>query len=363
MKILIDIGHPAHVHMFKCFAHEMIGRGHQVLFTTRDKEFEIKLLESEGLEFVNLGKKNFSILGKIYDMLRFDIKLFRVARQFKPDVFVSHASHSSARVGWVLRKPSIIFEDTFNKFITGAYKPFASVVLTSQYPNPMSNFKKNISYAGYNELLYLHPKRFTPDPTILDELGVKPNEKYAIVRFVAWKAIHDVGHKGMDYDKKLETIKQFSKYARVFITSEKQLPPEFESYRIAIRPERMHHAMAYASLLFGESSTMIMEAGVLGVPGIYFNVEGIRYTEDVEKKYQLNFNYPDYSEKSQLDAIAKGVEILQGGKEQTKHNKLHQQRLLDEHIDVTAFLVWFVENYPESQRIMKENPEYQYQFK
>ena len=32
-------------------------------------------------------------------------------------------------------------------------------------------------------------------------------------------------------------------------------------------------------------------------------------------------------------------------------------------IDITAFLVWFVENYPVSAKIMKENPDYQNRFK
>jgi hypothetical protein len=37
--------------------------------------------------------------------------------------------------------------------------------------------------------------------------------------------------------------------------------------------------------------------------------------------------------------------------------------MLKDKIDVTAFLVWFVENYPESKEIMKENSDYQYNFK
>lgn len=32
-------------------------------------------------------------------------------------------------------------------------------------------------------------------------------------------------------------------------------------------------------------------------------------------------------------------------------------------IDVTAFMVWFVENYPQSAKIMKENPNFQNRFK
>jgi len=37
--------------------------------------------------------------------------------------------------------------------------------------------------------------------------------------------------------------------------------------------------------------------------------------------------------------------------------------MLKDKIDVTAFLVWFIENWPESFNIMKENPDYQYRFK
>ena len=40
-----------------------------------------------------------------------------------------------------------------------------------------------------------------------------------------------------------------------------------------------------------------------------------------------------------------------------------RQRMLQDKIDVTAFMVWFIENYPDSVKIMKENPNYQYNFK
>ena len=37
--------------------------------------------------------------------------------------------------------------------------------------------------------------------------------------------------------------------------------------------------------------------------------------------------------------------------------------MLKDKIDVSQFFVWFIENYPESARIMRENPDYQYRFK
>jgi hypothetical protein len=40
-----------------------------------------------------------------------------------------------------------------------------------------------------------------------------------------------------------------------------------------------------------------------------------------------------------------------------------RQRMLQDKIDVSAFFVWFIENYPDSAKIMKENPDYQYDFK
>lgn len=37
--------------------------------------------------------------------------------------------------------------------------------------------------------------------------------------------------------------------------------------------------------------------------------------------------------------------------------------MLQDKIDVTAFMVWFIENYPKSVEIIKDNPKYQYNFK
>jgi hypothetical protein len=38
MKVLIDIGHPAHVHFFRNAIRELESKGHAVKVTARDKE-------------------------------------------------------------------------------------------------------------------------------------------------------------------------------------------------------------------------------------------------------------------------------------------------------------------------------------
>ena len=37
--------------------------------------------------------------------------------------------------------------------------------------------------------------------------------------------------------------------------------------------------------------------------------------------------------------------------------------MLADKIDVIAFMAWFIENYPESANILKENTDYQYKFR
>jgi predicted glycosyltransferase len=44
MKVLIDIGHPAHVHFYKNTIKELEAKGHEVLVTARDKDVAINLL-------------------------------------------------------------------------------------------------------------------------------------------------------------------------------------------------------------------------------------------------------------------------------------------------------------------------------
>lgn len=360
MKALIDIGHPAHVHLFKHFAHEMINKGHRVYFTCRDRKHIITLLNHEGFQFICFGKNYKTASGKLWGLFYFTWKLYLVIRKIKPDIFLSHSSMYAAFVAFLTGKPHISFEDTFNFEQIRLYKPFTKAILTGDYPHPL-NSNKVIRYSGYHELAYLHPNRFTPDKSILRELGVKSGEKYVIMRFVSWHASHDIGQKGISTENKLKAIKAFSKFGKVFISSEGELPKELQKYQIKIKPWKMHGALAGASLLFSESATMASEAAVLGTPALFLDNIGRLYTKELEDKYLLCFNYSQ-SENDIQKAIQKGVELLQseGIKEQWQKKR---DAMLRDKIDVTAFLIWFIENWPESFKIMKEKSDYQDNFR
>lgn len=354
MRVLVDIGHPAHVHLFKNVALSMQKKGHEFLFTCREKEFEIELLEAYGLKYISFGKKRNGLVGKALGMLEFDYKEWKTARKFKPDFLMSHGSIYSAHAAFAIGKLHIALEDTFNFEQVNLYLPFSKYVLTADYEHPLSTHKKNLSYNGYHELAYLHPNWFQPDPGVLKDIGVGENEKYVILRFVSWKATHDVGHKGISYERKMEAIERFSKYARVFISSESELPEELQKYKLEVAPEKMHDVMSFASLLWAESFTMPAECSILGTPSIIMHNTRSLYLKEQEEVYDLCYNFTE-GDGDQLKAIDKGEEILKQSDLrvdwQEKKNKLLQDKC-----DVSAFLEWFLTEYPNSVNELKSNP-------
>ena len=349
MRILIDIGHPAHIHLFKNFAWRMQEKGHKIFFTCRDRECVLDLLRVYGFVYDNFGKHYSSVPGKIFGLAKNELQMLNTAIQFKPDIFVSHGSTIAAFTSFIMHKPHIALEDTFNMEQVKLSMLFTDVVLTGDYPHP-SLGKKEIKYPGYHELAYLHPNVFTPDESVLDILGVKKGEKYAIVRFVAWKASHDIGHCGISYENKIKLVNTLSKHLRVFISSEAEIPEELKKFQINVPAEQMHNALAFAQLFVGESSTMASESAVLATPAIYINDSQLGYTNDCDK-YGLLYSYTGSGE-DQLAAIKKAEELALTLNIKEEYLP-KREKMLNDKIDVSAFLIWFVENYPESVKEVK----------
>lgn len=288
MRILFDIGHPGHVHLFKNVARLLIKDGAEVLFTAREKEFEIDLLKAEGFRYKSFGKHYKSLVGKVWGLLKFDVKMLLAGLRFKPDLFVSHGSIYAAHASFLLRKKHLSLEDSGNMEQIVLYRPFTQAILTPDVL-PEDLGPKQIRYKGYHEIAYLHPDYFTPNPEVYAWLGLAEGEKYAIVRFVSWNATHDAGHKGLSNEDKIRLVRKLSKQMRVFITSEKELPDELKPYQIKIAPDKIHHALNFASIVVSEGATIASEAGVLGTPTIYINSISRSYCQD-EEKYGLVYN-------------------------------------------------------------------------
>lgn len=355
MRILIDIGHPGHVHLFKNFTKAMQAKGHEFLFTCRQKEFEIELLKAEGFHFKSFGSKFNTTLGKLFGLLKFGFLLFVNGLKFKPDVLMSHGSPYAAQASSLLRKPHVSLEDTGNMEQVALYLPFTECVLTSNAFHKELG-QKQIRYAGYHELAYLHPNNFEPNSEVYKYLEISPSENFVLLRFVSWNASHDINQSGLTLQEKRKIVALLERTHKVFISAESDLPEEFEKYSIQIPPEEMHNVLAFADLFIGEGATMASECAVLGTPAIYINsITAGTINEQVD--YGLLFNYSNGSQ-----VLDKVKELLSDDNRKSTFQNRRRQ-LLDYKIDVTAFMVWFIENYPESKTVMSENPEFQNNFK
>lgn len=346
MRILVDIGHPAHVHFFKHFVREMQKKGHAFLITAKDKEVSLRLLEAYGLKHVRVGSYRRGLALKLVDLLRIDWSTYKLARRFKPDLLISVGSANAAHVSWLLRKPHIAFDDTeHSREQYCLYAPFTKTVCTpSCFLRNLGT--KQVRYAGYHELAYLHPNRYSPNPSVLGEIGLSPEDRFSIVRFVSWSASHDVGQHGVVDPGRLAM--ELEKYGRVLITSERRLPAELERYRIAVAPEKLHDLLFYATLYVGEGATVASESAALGTPAIYVNTLSAGTLKEQEEKYGLIYCFSD-PQTGQSQALSKAIELLQRAdlKEEWREKR---SRLLADKIDVTQFMVDLVEGYPESLR-------------
>jgi predicted glycosyltransferase len=359
MRIFIDIGHPAHVHYFKIFIKLMEDQGHSFIVSARERSIIFNLLNKYKISYFSRGKGRDSLIGKLFYMFAADFKLFSKALKFKPNIFISFASPYTAQTSWLLGTPHIVLDDTEHaRFGHFFYKPFSKVFL-----NPscfQKDFgKRQIRFNSYSELFYLHPNYIVNYPDILTLLGISENEKFALLRFISWKASHDVGHSGLDLVTKKELVSKLLEAGyKVFISAEaNKLDPFFDRYLIKSSPELIHQVMLQASLMVTEGATMASECAMLGTPAIYVNSLDAGTLREQEDKYQLIHGF-----RSSKGVLEKVAELINTPNLKEKC-QLRRQKMLSEKIDPTAFLVWFVENYPESVKIMEENPEYQERFK
>ena len=341
MRILVDLNHPAHVHLFKHAIWSWQKRGDEVLITARDKDLTHRLLDQLGLNFVSIPPTTYGLFGYIKAVLISDWRVWQVAREFNPD-FLIGTSFAAAHVSKLVRGRSVVFgEDGFatNKQFWRLVIPFADFIVTPD-SIPETFGRHHFRYAGCQELAYLHPDRFQPGHAALPNL-LGPPGSYSLVRFVSLGAYHDKGERGISTLKAQRIINLLEKYGKVFVTSEGQLDPSLQPYQLQLPPELIHSALASARILVSDSQSMTIEAALLGTPSIRINsfAGRIPVIEELEQRYNLTFGFlPSQA----AQAEEKITEILQG----LDPRKAWQSRLaryLEDKVDLTAWMLAFLD--------------------
>lgn len=361
MNILVDINHPAHVHLLRNVYALLTANGHKVVVAVKEIPSAIRLLELYAIPYINIGKKDDAVMKKGLDQLVYDRRLLKLVREHHIDLGIG-SSINIPHVSKLSKMKSIILDDDDDEveplFVKFGH-PFADTILSPV--DTLRKSKKTIYVNAYHELSYLHPNRFKPDVSVLKDAGVEEGEPYFILRFNAFKAHHDVGVVGLTIENKRRLIDYLKTKGKVFITTERNIDDEFKPYQLTVSPEKAHSLMYYATMLVGDSQTMTSEAAVLGTPAIRCNtfVGRIHYLDEEEHKYGLTYGFrPEQSEE-----MFKKIEELLFMPNLKEEWQTRRQKMLADKIDYSKFLTWFIENYPESVKTMRETPDCQLRFK
>lgn len=341
MRFVFDIVHPAHVHFFKHIIRTLESRGHQTRIVAREKDVTTELLDRLGFQYDSVGRsERKGLLRQASELALRDLALFRVAREFRPDVIATR-SPAGAQVGRLLGIRSVF--DTDDGRAVGIHywsaAPFAHVITT---PDAIQEDygSKHVKYPGYKQSAYLHPNHFTPDPGVLSELGLKPDERFFIMRFVAMVASHDRGEVGISEEHKVKILNRLREHGRVFITAEGALPAGMGASKFPLPADRMHHALAYAALVVGDSATVSAESTALGTPSLLISSWAGRLDllRDLER-YGLNRSYePERADEAlaQLDRWLAEPNLRESLRE-------HHRRWLSEKRDIAGWYSDFLE--------------------
>ena len=387
MNILIQLSHPAHFHLYKNAIKNLQEDGHQVHVLIKTKDILEELCQNSQIPYHNIlpiaHRK--SKLGVLWDMAVRDWKILCFCIKHKIDI-LSGSTPEVAHVSKILRLHSVTTTEddmTVIPAFVNAIKPFIQSMLAPVVCNTTSLEKHTVHYPSYHELAYLHPNHFTPSREVVEGYGIDTNKPYFILRFASLNAHHDDGIKGINTEVAQNLVDILKPHGQIYITSERELEPQFEPYRIRINPLDMHHVMAFASLYIGDSQTMAAEAGVLGTPFVRFNdfVGRIGYLRELEDTYELGYGIhasvlpadspirradgtaqPSgveqlYATVKRLVAMPEVVESRKSNAESPSVFASRREKMLRDKIDYAKFLTWFIENYPASAKDTKDNQE------
>ena len=379
MKILVYMGHPAHFYLYKNAIINWREHGHQVEILIKKKDILQQLLDNQQWEYHNIlaeGRKN-SKIGMALGTLKRAWRQNKFCKTFNPDILTGTSVENS--ILGPLRRIPVVNCNEDDAAVVPLYAklsyPGADAILNPVVCNSGKWDTKATKYPSYQELAYLHPNHFAADKNIVEGYGIDTTKPYFVMRFASLKAHHDDGVKGINTEVAQRLVDILQPHGQIYITSERELEPQFEPYRIRINPLDMHHVMAFASLYIGDSQTMAAEAGVLGTPFVRFNdfVGRIGYLRELEDVYQLGYGIhaSPLTEESPIrrndgsiqpsgtEALYSAVEALvtMPANERQALFTTRREQMLREKIDYAKYLTWFIENYPQSAKETKEKQE------
>lgn len=320
MRILIEIGHPAHVHFFRRAIARLQRSGHRLVVLTRNKDITNQLLDEMGITYHCLsrparGKWRMGMellwrwLATTYYLLRYRI-----------DRAVSISGITTGLPARLCGVPNAVFTDTEDANLSNYIAfPFATRIYTPEF------FLKDLGskqqrYAGLHELAYLQHFDFAAAALRRMKLGLPP--RYFIIRLIANDALHDSDIQGIRVADVERLIQHLSSHGRVYVTSEGAPHPRLAPYRLQTPLVDIHAVLEGATLFIGESPTMAVESSLLGTPAFLLSQRCQRLGNMVglEERHRLLRNFGTFGE---LEAALRQVGDFEQAKADWRYRAVH----------------------------------------
>lgn len=364
-RFLFFLVHPAKFHFHKVQINELKKRGHQVDVLIIHKDILEELVREEGWEYTNIFPEGRKIKGlHVYlaagiSLFRTIYRLWRFTLEKKYDLFIGDALTYVGRLRGV---PSLYPTDDVLAAVPEQRTWFypATYIVAPNITDLGPFDKKTIRYDGYKALAHLHPSYFKPDPQILRE-DIRDGSTFFLIRCTGFGATHDLNKSGISDEVLIPLVESLLGYGKVLITSERELPESLKKHQLNIKKKDISHYLALAQLFIGDSTTMCTEAAVLGTHSVEFD----EYFYEIEQMLELQNKYEMIScfRTHQVEDFLSKVQELAGMTDLKELTKVKRDTLLSEKINVSAWLTWLFENYPESAVEYFNNPDIQYRFK
>jgi len=362
MKLLFFLSHPAKFHFHKNAIIRLRQIGHTVDIVITSKDILEDLIKETGWEYQNIFPKGRKInwlpmyISAVVSMLKTIYRMYRLIKNKRYDILIGT---DACVVGKVLKIPWIYFTDDdihttphqVPHFILSDYVVAPKLCDLGKY-----NYKR-ISYDGHKALAHLHPQYFIPSKKAIPKqlLGCKPT---VFIRLSKYNSLHDTGGvSGIDDYVLTLIIDNLKGIANIVISSEREIPKEFEKYILMIKKNDVHHLLYYSSLFITDSMTMSAEAAVLGTPVVEYD-DWWGQTPlllDLVNNHRVVHGINPGDTKKLISSIGHAMS------EARKEIYLGRARkLLSSSVDVSAFQFWLINNFPKSVKMYFNNPEIQY---
>jgi len=356
MNIGVFVNTPAQLHFFRNMCLELKRKGHEVYILYRDYGETKDLIREFNIPAFLFASPPKSKIGKLVLLPLSVIMAARFLRDKDIDLVLGFGVYD-AYTSFLLSVPCVVFTDSepnANRFSYAIqfklYIPFVDHVITpDSYRQDLG--KKHIRVNSYKELAYLHPNYFKPNDDIFQLLGIENDERYAILRFNAFDAVHDAGVTGFTDQDKIRLVTELEKSMKVFISSESKLPESISDRVMKISKNRIHDVLYFSQLLVTDTQTMATEAAYLGVPTVRCNrfvgKDDMGNFTELENKYGLIFNFLEQNE-------AINMALSLASKKNIKAEwQMKKTALITQKTDITKFMIEFIDKMRNSSKESK----------